>query len=91
MRTRTVYVDGVVHQGLEVAPLVGEPGHVPLRRPGQGLTHDEAMCVLAARWAEQDAAGRESIAERAVRLGRDEVRPGMRCVDGVWLYSAAWL
>jgi hypothetical protein len=49
------------------------------------------MMVLAARWAEQDAAGRESVAERAVRLGRDEVRPGMRCVDGVWLYSAAWL
>jgi hypothetical protein len=24
-------------------------------------------------------------------LERGDIVPGMRCVDGVWLYSAAWL
>lgn len=26
-----------------------------------------------------------------VGITRDEIQPGMRCVDGVWLYSARWL
>lgn len=55
-------------QGIRIdsvkAPLVGEAGFVPVRKPNR--RHLEAVT-------------------------REDIRPGMRQIDGRWFYSSRWL